>query len=254
MPGLIKGIRDCGDTVEAVYLGREVNTEEVDVQKRLDTVLGQLQCPIKLFEGKSWIHSTDLPFPVEQLPDVFTHFRKQVERPDMFREPVQAPSKLKPFPKDVSIPDSAGLFPLSTKKEEEVEKHLLKPLLEQPALAHNETRCWVQATVQNSLPPSLMAFSRPDSSLRKPANWIKPLAQQTQREVVVGSSSSCSGETTFISSDASSVGISSLSVVLKRFYLPRVLDRKLTIGSFPTHSVTRETRLLGGQQQKQVCP
>ena len=27
VPGLIKGIRDCGDTVEAVYLGREVNTE-----------------------------------------------------------------------------------------------------------------------------------------------------------------------------------------------------------------------------------
>ncbi|SOV09081.1 related to Deoxyribodipyrimidine photolyase [Ustilago sp. UG-2017a] len=138
VPGLIKGIRDCGDTVEAVYLGREVNTEEVDVQKRLDAVLGQLQCPIKLFEGKSLIHSTDLPFPVEQLPDVFTHFRKQVERPDMFREPVQAPSKLNPFPKDVSIPDSSRVFSLSTKKEEVVEKHLLKPLLEEPALGHNE--------------------------------------------------------------------------------------------------------------------
>ncbi|UTT96905.1 hypothetical protein NDA17_004807 [Ustilago hordei] len=173
VPGLIKGIRDSGDTVEAVYLGREVNTEEVDVQKRLDTLLGQLQCPIKLFEGKSLIHSTDLPFPVEQLPDVFTHFRKQVERPDMFREPVQAPSKLKPFPKDVSIPDSAGVFSLSTKKEEEVEKHLLKPLIEQPALAHNEllSKVFNQSTGQVNVAHSAFPYKGGETEALKQLDY-----------------------------------------------------------------------------------
>ncbi|EST05766.1 DNA photolyase, N-terminal [Kalmanozyma brasiliensis GHG001] len=142
VPSLIKSIRDKGDTVEAVYLGREINTEEVNVQKRLDGILGDLQCPFKLLEGKSLIHSRDLGFPVKQLPDVFTHFRKQVEGPDMFRAPLEAPTKLKPFPDNVDVQDDAGVYNLSTKDEfsnkEAVEKHLLSPLLEEPVLGHKE--------------------------------------------------------------------------------------------------------------------
>ncbi|SPO25182.1 related to Deoxyribodipyrimidine photolyase [Ustilago trichophora] len=143
IPSLVKSIRDKGDTVEAVYLGREINTEEVNVQKRLDSILSDLQCPFKMFEGKSLIHSRDLGFPVKQLPDVFTHFRKQVEGPDMFRQPLPPPTKLKPFP-HVQLSDSPGAFALSSKqqegydKKEIVEKHLLQPLLDQPVLGHKE--------------------------------------------------------------------------------------------------------------------
>lgn len=143
IPHLVKAVRDKGDTVEGVYLGREINTEEVNVQKRLEGILSDLQCPFKLLEGKSLIHSRDLGFPVKQLPDVFTHFRKQVEGPDMFRAPLPAPEKLKPFP-EVDVPDSAGVFGLSSKtsegfdKKEVIEKHLLKPLLKEPVLGHQE--------------------------------------------------------------------------------------------------------------------
>ncbi len=132
--------------MEGVYLSREINTEEVNVQNRLSSILGDLQCPFKMFEGKSLIHSRDLGFPVKQLPDVFTHFRKQVEGPDMFREPVEAPKKLKPFPEQVlgDVQDSAGVFGLSSKqsegldKKETVEKYLLQPLLDDPVLGHKE--------------------------------------------------------------------------------------------------------------------
>ncbi|KAJ9478672.1 putative Deoxyribodipyrimidine photo-lyase, mitochondrial (putative) [Pseudozyma hubeiensis] len=143
VPSLVNEIRDKGDTVEAVYLGREINTEEVNVQKRLERILQDLQCPIKMFEGKSLIHSRDLGFPVSKLPDVFTHFRKQVEGDDMFRPPLPAPEKLKPFAQ-VSVQDSAGVYSLSDKKDqgldkkETVEKHLLKPLLDEPVLGHDE--------------------------------------------------------------------------------------------------------------------
>ncbi|GAK64152.1 cryptochrome DASH-like [Moesziomyces antarcticus] len=143
VPSLIKSIRDKGDTVEAVYLGREINTEEVNVQRRLDAILADLQCPFKLLEGKSLIHSRDLGFPVKQLPDVFTHFRKQVESPDMFREPVPAPDKLKPFA-EVQVDDAPGCFGLSSKsaqgfdRKETVEKHLVQPLLDEPVLGHKE--------------------------------------------------------------------------------------------------------------------
>ncbi|CDS00413.1 hypothetical protein [Sporisorium scitamineum] len=110
IPALVREIRDKGDTVEGVFLGREINTEEVNVQKRLERVLGELQCPFKLFEGKSLIHSRDL-------------------------------GKLKPFPK-VEIADAEGVYALSASKgldtKEAVQKHLLQPLLDEPVLGHNE--------------------------------------------------------------------------------------------------------------------
>ncbi|TKY87726.1 hypothetical protein EX895_003307 [Sporisorium graminicola] len=138
---LVREIRDKGDTVEAVFLGREINTEEVNVQKRLERILNDLQCPFKLFEGKSLIHSRDLGFAVKQLPDVFTHFRKQVEGPDIFTAPLPAPTKLKPFPA-VDVADAEGVYALSSSRrldsKQEVEKHLLQPLLDEPVLGHTE--------------------------------------------------------------------------------------------------------------------
>lgn len=151
VPSIIKSIREKGDTVEAVYLGREFNTEEVNVQRRLETILTDLQCPFKLLEGKSLIHSHDLGFPVKDLPDVFTHFRKQVEGPNMFRAPLPAPQKLKPFP-EVSVPDAVGVYGLSSKteqgldKKDKVESLLVKPLLDEPVLGHKELLSKVAAS------------------------------------------------------------------------------------------------------------
>ncbi|CBQ70960.1 related to Deoxyribodipyrimidine photolyase [Sporisorium reilianum SRZ2] len=141
VPALIHKIRAGGDSVEAVYLGREINTEEVNVQRRLQGVLEGMGVQMKMLEGKSLIHSRDLGFAVSQLPDVFTHFRKQVEGDDMFRAPLPAPSRLKPFPR-VDVDDAEGVYALSAAKgldtKDAVEKCLLQPLLAHPVLGHKE--------------------------------------------------------------------------------------------------------------------
>ncbi|EPQ29915.1 uncharacterized protein PFL1_02588 [Pseudozyma flocculosa PF-1] len=146
VPGLIRAIRNTGDTVEAVWMGKEVNTEEVNVEKRLQRILDDLQCPLQLREGKSLVHPDDLGFPIQDLPDVFTHFKKQVEGPDMFRPPLPAPAKLKPFAKLDALPEGPGVYALSAEKQEawdkkdNVEKALLKPLLDEPTLGHELLR------------------------------------------------------------------------------------------------------------------
>lgn len=140
---LIHQIRAHGDTVEAVYLSREINTEEVNIQKRLQRMLSDVQCRMHMFETKSLIHSRDLGFPVSKLPDVFTHFRKQVERNRIWRAPLASPDRLKPFA-EVPVEDAAGVYSLSANKQHgldrknAVEKCLLQPLLDNPVLAHNE--------------------------------------------------------------------------------------------------------------------
>ncbi|KAN0060114.1 hypothetical protein ACQY0O_008088 [Thecaphora frezii] len=146
VPSLVKAIRDKGDTVEAVWMGKEVNTEEVNVEKRLRRILSDLQCPLMLREGKSLIHPYDLGFPIRDLPDVFTHFKKQVEGPDMYRQPLPAPDKLKPFAQLDRLPDEPGVYPLlpdgqgSWDNKDEVERALLKPLLDEPMLAQELLR------------------------------------------------------------------------------------------------------------------
>ncbi len=53
---------------------------------------------IKTYYGKSLIHPLDLPFDIDQLPDVFTKFRNLVEKKASLRPPYPAPEKLPPYP------------------------------------------------------------------------------------------------------------------------------------------------------------
>ncbi|PWN53911.1 cryptochrome [Violaceomyces palustris] len=158
VPALVKEIRQKGDTVEGVWMTKEVNTEEVNVEKRLRRSLTDLQCPLRLEEGKSLIHPRDLGFPIRDLPDVFTHFKKRVEGPEMYRMPVDAPKKLKPLPELGTIPDAPGVYSLWTKKEEgydkreTLEKFLLRPLQDEPMLASDLMRKEGQAGVPSAFP------------------------------------------------------------------------------------------------------
>jgi deoxyribodipyrimidine photo-lyase len=50
---------------------------------------------MEYFWGASLYHLEDLPFPTKNLPEVFSEFRKQVERYVMVREPIPAPTVIK---------------------------------------------------------------------------------------------------------------------------------------------------------------
>lgn len=100
IPALAK---TCG--ANAVYAHREVTTEEIAVEAALAEALS---VPLKLFWGHTLYHPDDLPFAPTDLPNVFTPFRKRVEKQ---RTPVRAafspPATLPPLPNDVD----PGLIP-----------------------------------------------------------------------------------------------------------------------------------------------
>ncbi len=77
-----------------VFCNRERTQEEVRVQDALEKRLWSLGQEILYTRGKMLYHTGDLPFPVQHTPDVFTQFRKEVERYVPVREPLVSPTKL----------------------------------------------------------------------------------------------------------------------------------------------------------------
>lgn len=65
---------------EAVYYYREVASEELTVESALETALRAQNISIQGFWGHTLYHPEDLPFEIDEIPELFTTFRKQVEK------------------------------------------------------------------------------------------------------------------------------------------------------------------------------
>jgi len=78
----------------AILCNRERTDEEVKIQDNLEKLLWQEGRELIYYRGKMLYHTADLPFPVSHTPDVFTQFRKEVERIVPVRKPFPAPSKM----------------------------------------------------------------------------------------------------------------------------------------------------------------
>jgi len=80
---------------DSIYAEKEDTTEEIFIEEQLKK---QLNIPIYYHESKTLLRTEQLPFSIQNLPDIFTHFRKKLE-PLLHRvESVPAPEKLPPFP------------------------------------------------------------------------------------------------------------------------------------------------------------
>lgn len=86
-----------------VFCNRERTFEEANVQDALERKLWSIGSELRYSRGKMLYHTQDLPFPVTHTPDVFTQFRKEVERTVPVRPPFQVPEKI-PFPFGESDP------------------------------------------------------------------------------------------------------------------------------------------------------
>ncbi|MFM7090418.1 MAG: deoxyribodipyrimidine photo-lyase, partial [Bacteroidota bacterium] len=87
----------------AIFCNRERTDEEVKIQDNLETLLWLDGRELVYFRGKMLYHTADLPFPVSHTPDVFTQFRKEVERIIPIREPFLSPTTtFKPLSVDLS--------------------------------------------------------------------------------------------------------------------------------------------------------
>ena len=70
----------------AVYASKSDVPDETEVETSLGNRLQELDVTFKLFSQSTLIHESDLPWPVEHLPEVFTKFRKEVEKTSAIRE------------------------------------------------------------------------------------------------------------------------------------------------------------------------
>ena len=80
-----------------VFCNRERTQEEVLVQDALEKNLWTIGQEIWYSRGKMLLYTADLPFPVPHTPDVFTQFRKEVEKIVPVRDPLPAPDRLPPL-------------------------------------------------------------------------------------------------------------------------------------------------------------
>jgi deoxyribodipyrimidine photo-lyase len=102
-----------------VFCNRERTQEEVDVQDALEQNLWTIGQELRYCRGKMLYHTADLPFPVTHTPEIFTQFRKEVERYIPIREPFPAPTgPIRPL----SIPLDPGEIPsMETLRHEDFE-------------------------------------------------------------------------------------------------------------------------------------
>ncbi len=80
-----------------VFCNRERTQEEVDVQDAMEHNLWTIGQELRYSRGKMLYYTADLPFPVTHTPDVFTQFRKEVEKYIPVRVPIQSPTDIKRF-------------------------------------------------------------------------------------------------------------------------------------------------------------
>jgi deoxyribodipyrimidine photo-lyase len=80
-----------------VFCNRERTQEEVEIQDQLEKNLWSVGREIRYTRGKMLYHTQDLPFPVQHTPDVFTQFRKEVEKIVKVRAPLGVAEKFNPL-------------------------------------------------------------------------------------------------------------------------------------------------------------
>jgi deoxyribodipyrimidine photo-lyase len=87
-------------SVNEVYHHREVASEETGVSALVEDALWKLKINLKHFIGHTLYHKEDLPFPINNIPDVFSNFRKKIERDSSVRSCYEAPGAMN-FPDQI---------------------------------------------------------------------------------------------------------------------------------------------------------
>lgn len=80
--------------VSEVYHHREVGPEETAISARVEASLWKRQINLRHFIGHTLYHKEDLPFPIRNIPDNFSIFRKKIERDSLVRPCFDTPVRL----------------------------------------------------------------------------------------------------------------------------------------------------------------
>jgi len=96
--------------VQRVYAKKEVAYEEKRAAERVEKELWRNQCSLEIYSTSTLYHAQDLPFPINDIPDDFSGFRKNVENESQIREVFPSPTKIvSPNIPELNLPDLEDL-------------------------------------------------------------------------------------------------------------------------------------------------
>jgi deoxyribodipyrimidine photo-lyase len=82
---------------KAVFASKETTYEELQVENSLAKNLKAINCELQLFWQATLLHPTDLPFSIQNIPDIFTEFRKACERKLNIHQTFNVPKSIPSF-------------------------------------------------------------------------------------------------------------------------------------------------------------
>ncbi|MEM9137918.1 MAG: DASH family cryptochrome, partial [Cyanobacteria bacterium P01_F01_bin.42] len=84
--------------VQTVIFNREVTSEEKHVERALVEKLEATNISCERYWGATLYHPQNLPFSLQEIPEAFTQFRKQVERQSSVDMSLPSPKSMPPLP------------------------------------------------------------------------------------------------------------------------------------------------------------
>lgn len=141
VPALVKAYQDKGVRVEGVWLGKEMASEEIQVEEKLEKALGDIKSSLHLVDSRrNLVLRGDLPFDPagKEMPDVYTHFRTKAEGlgEKMVRPPLLVPDHFKPLPEPVDVAPIPGV----TSATGDIKLEAILPQLLEPLQAEDSER------------------------------------------------------------------------------------------------------------------
>ncbi len=77
---------------QRVFAKKEVAFEEKQTQGLVEKELWKIKCLLETYSTSTLYHAQDLPFALRDIPDVFTNFRKRIERDGIIRKVTEMPT------------------------------------------------------------------------------------------------------------------------------------------------------------------
>ncbi|MEM9388991.1 MAG: deoxyribodipyrimidine photo-lyase, partial [Bacteroidota bacterium] len=110
--------------VEAIHCSKEIAHEELQQVHRMEQKLQGKGIEVKDHWQSTLFHEDDVPWPVKQVPDVFTKFRKESEKTVEIRSEFKAPNKIH-FQHEVESGELPTLKDLGIEREKRSKKAVL---------------------------------------------------------------------------------------------------------------------------------
>jgi deoxyribodipyrimidine photo-lyase len=105
--------------VKKIFAKKEVAHEEKLTQELVEKQIWKHNCALETFSTSTLYHALDLPFSIKDIPNVFTVFRKQVEKESSIRNIFEKPLKIQsPTIEPIQLPriEQLGLQNSTTDK------------------------------------------------------------------------------------------------------------------------------------------